>query len=202
MRTVLIYFAILSLISCVRPLERRTTVVIEKQVKEALDNPESYEAISTVIDSAFTPKDDANIYTSVAELHKLIGKLEEYKFKAARAERVMKIWKKPYENGFGHINYEKSEEDFGYYTQQIKNYSSEIDNRRSFLRKVTAHRSRFIGYKVTHMYAAKDAFGNNIVGEKIFITDKTMNRILAEYDSNDKEYQTVQRVYRELKNTQ
>lgn len=189
---------IISTSSCVRPREYRPNALIEERVKLSLDNPNSYEVISTVIDSAFSPKDDPDTYAKAVELHKLLTKLKEYKFKAARAERVMKIWKIPHEKGLGHINYEKSKDDFEYYTFQIKHYSSEIDKLRTFLQEVSACRPLFMGYKVKHMYSAKDVSGNHIVGEKILIIDKTMKRILADYDSNDKEYQAIQRVYQEI----
>ena len=54
---------------------------------------------------------------------------------------------------------------------------------------------RFIGYKVAHSYSAQDAEGEPFVGEKVYIIDKDMNAIIAEYDTDSLDYIMVQTMY-------
>lgn len=54
---------------------------------------------------------------------------------------------------------------------------------------------RFIGYKVTHSYSAQDAEGEPFIGEKVYIIDKDMNAIIAEYDTDSLDYIMVQTMY-------
>ena len=54
---------------------------------------------------------------------------------------------------------------------------------------------RFIGYKVTHSYSAQDAEGEPFIGEKVYIIDKDMNAIIAEYDTDNLDYIMVQTMY-------
>ena len=55
---------------------------------------------------------------------------------------------------------------------------------------------RFIGYKVTHSYSAQDDTGEAFSGEKVYIMDKDMKTILAEYDADSMDYIMVQTMYR------
>ena len=54
---------------------------------------------------------------------------------------------------------------------------------------------RFIGFKVVHCYSAQDAKGEPFVGEKVFIIDKDVNTIIAEYDTDSLDYIMVQTMY-------
>ena len=55
---------------------------------------------------------------------------------------------------------------------------------------------RFIGYKVTHSYSAQDDTGEVLSGEKVYIMDKGMTDILAEYDTGSLNYIMVQTMYK------
>lgn len=54
---------------------------------------------------------------------------------------------------------------------------------------------RFIGYKVTHCYSAQDDNGEALPHEKVYVLDKDMKTILAEYDTDSVDYIMVQTMY-------
>lgn len=54
---------------------------------------------------------------------------------------------------------------------------------------------RFIGYKDTHCYSAQNDNGEALPHEKVYILDKDMKTILAEYDTDSVDYIMVQTMY-------
>lgn len=200
-KIVLFSIAILSLVSCVRTPEDLANSLIRERVKNTLFFPDSYEAIETVVDSAFTPKDDPAFYDKALELYNLFTVVEACRSEADRAERVMNIWKNPYLDGLGQVNYKQSKKNFEKYSEQVKYYTSKIEQEKDYLQEIINVKPKFIGFKVTHKFRAKTNSGNVMIGEKVFITNEDMTQILAGYDSDKEEYMLVQRIYQTIQET-
>ncbi len=54
---------------------------------------------------------------------------------------------------------------------------------------------RFIGYKVAHRFEILDNMGNKVQKNMVYIMDEKLTKILAEYDTESKEYIMVQSMY-------
>ena len=54
---------------------------------------------------------------------------------------------------------------------------------------------RFIGFKVTHRFSAKNGDGETFTGEKVYIMDKDMKKIIAQYNIESIDYIMVQTMY-------
>lgn len=191
----------LSLVSCVRTPEDKANSIIRERVKNSLFFPDSYEAIETVVDSAFAPKDDPAFYDKALELYNLFVAVEAYRGAADRAERVMNVWKNPYLDGLGQVNYKQSKKNFEKYSKQVEYYTAKIEKEKDYLQEVINAHPRFIGFKVTHKFRAKTNSGDVLIGEKIFITNEEMTEILAGYDSDKEEFMLVQRIYQTIQET-
>ena len=147
----LIVLAVISILSCSQSPQNEVNALIQKNVEKTLSHPESYEALQTVVDSAFAPFDDPAFFEKTLEICKMNIEEESDSLAAKIAERGQEL---------------------------IAMMGTEY---------------RFIGYKVTHSYSARDDEGVTFTGEKVYIMDKDMKNVLAEYDSMD--YIMVQAMY-------
>lgn len=198
-KSIFLSFAILTLVSCVRAPEDKVNSIIQERVKNSLFFPESYQAIETVVDSAFAPKDDPVFYDRAMNLYRLFVAVEECRSKAARAERVMNAWIAPYLNGIGQLNYRHAKYEFEKYNEQVEYYTAKIEKEKDYLQGLINCQPAFIGFKFTHRFRAKTNSGNVTIGEKVFITNKDMTQVLVGYDSDEEEYMLVQRFYQTIK---
>lgn len=200
-KLVLFALALFCMISCSQTPENKVSSLIRANIEKSLAHPDSYEAIETVVDSAFAPKDDPAFYDKALALCNLFAVVEACRSEADRAERVMNIWENPYLDGLGQINYKQSKKKFEKYSEQVKYYTSKIEQEKDYLQEIINAHPRFIGFKVTHKFRAKTNSGDVLIGEKIFITNEEMTEILAGYDSDKEEYMLVQRIYQTIQET-
>lgn len=197
-KSIFLSFAILTLVSCVRAPEDKVNSIIQERVKNSLFFPESYQAIETVVDSAFAPKDDPVFYDRAMNLYRLFVAVEVCRSKAHRAERTMNVWKNPYAKGFGNVNYKQEKAIFEKYSKQVEYYTAKIEKEKDYLQGLISCQPAFIGFKFTHRFRAKTNSGNVTIGEKVFITNKDMTQVLVGYDSDEEEYMLVQRFYQTI----
>lgn len=152
-KTMLIGLAVISILSCSQSPQNEVNALIQKNVEKTLSHPESYEALQTVVDSAFAPFDDPAFFEKTLEICKMNIEEESDSLAAKIAERGQEL---------------------------IAMMGTEY---------------RFIGYKVTHSYSARDDEGVTFTGEKVYIMDKDMKNVLAEYDTDSMDYIMVQSMY-------
>ena len=149
----LIVLAVISILSCGQSSQNEVNALIQKDVEKTLSHPESYEALQTVVDSAFAPFDDPAFFEKTLEICKMNIEEESDSLSAKIAERGQEL---------------------------IAMMGTEY---------------RFIGYKVTHSYSAQNDEGYTFTGEKVYILDKDMKNVLAEYDTDSMDYIMVQAMY-------
>ena len=159
------------------------------------EHPESYEAVETVVDSAFAPKDDPAFYEKSLKVCKLAMDAQEYDDKAKRAKSSMAIWSGPYQSAFGRTQYNEEKEKYDGYTKKVESLKDKIQKVGEEMKKLAEPGRRFIGYKVSHTFRAKNNEGNVLMGKYVYIMDDGLTKILAEYDTDSDEYQMVQAVY-------
>lgn len=153
-KMLLFLLAILCMLSCGQSQENKVNTLIQENIKKSLSHPESYMAIKTVVDSAFTPFDDPAFFNKTLEICKI--NMEELNDSLTAA-----VWRHGQE-----------------------------------LMGIMGNEYRFIGFRVTHDYNAEDEEGIPFAGKKIFIIDKEMKTILAEYDPDSLDYIMVQTMYK------
>ena len=67
----LIGLAVISILSCSQSPQNEVNALIQKNVEKTLSHPESYEALQTVVDSAFAPFDDPAFFEKTLEICKM-----------------------------------------------------------------------------------------------------------------------------------
>ena len=66
-----VVFVILAILitACSQSPEQKANALIQEKVKNSLYHPETYEAVETIIDSAFAPKDDPAFYEKTLKIY-------------------------------------------------------------------------------------------------------------------------------------
>lgn len=126
--------------SCVKSPEDKANVLIEEHVKSCLFKPDTYENVSTHIDSAFTPYCDPAFHEMLFKLKKIAKdtdkcdrKIEEEKREASQAKSFMTI----YCDGYGahsRNEYQKYKEE---YEEHNRKMEEQIKKKDELIAKVT-----------------------------------------------------------------
>jgi len=143
-----------SLILCGKSFRDQTIASVSEDIGKSLIDPEKYETISTVIDSAFAPFDDPVFFEKTLKICKMsVGELDD-------------------------------------------SLIAEIQEHGQELIDMMGSEYRFIGFKVTQDYCLRDDKTEIASEKKIYIMDKDMTNIFAEYDINSLDYIMVQAMYK------
>ena len=152
-KLVLFALALFCMISCSQTPENKVSSLIRANIEKSLAHPDSYEAIETVVDSAFAPFDDPAFYQKTLEICLM--------------------------------NVEELDDSL---TKEVQKHIQELS-------EMMGLEYRFIGFKVTHRYSAKNDDGETFTGEKVYIMDKDMKNIIAQYNTESIDYIMVQTMY-------
>ncbi len=155
MKKVLLFVLVMfSLMLCGKSYRDQTVASVSVDIGESLIDPEKYEIIGTVIDSAYAPFDDPVFFEKTLKICKMsVGELDD-------------------------------------------SLIAEIQERGKELIDMMGSEYRFIGFKVTQDYCLRDDNTEIASEKKIYIMDKDMNNIFAEYDTNSLDYIMVQAMYK------
>ena len=192
-----IYFLVASLLfaACGQSPEEKAKKLVEESVKKSLYHPESYEPVEVILDSAFAPKDDPEVYEKAVKLCKLSKSGQEYEDNMKRAKSSMAIWSGPYMSSYSRNEYNEAKEKFDFYNDKVEETRSKIEKIYKDIVKLAEPGRRFIGFKVSHKFRAKNNNGDVLMGSYIYLVDKNITEILAEYDTESEEYQMVHALY-------
>lgn len=182
--------------ACSQSPEQKAQKLVEEQIKKSLYHPETYEAVETVLDSAFAPKDDPAVYEKALKLCKLAIAAQEYDEKMKHAKSSMAIWSGPYMSAYGRNEYNEAKEEYELYEGKLNEIKGKIEKVYKDIEKLAEPGRHFIGFKVTHKYRANNNSGNTLIGNHVFLLDEKLENILAEYDADGEEYQMVQALFR------
>lgn len=151
-KALLFVLVMVSLMLCGKSYRNQT--VVSENIGRSLIDPEKYETIGTVIDSAFAPFDDPVFFEKTLKICKMsVGELDD-------------------------------------------SLIAEIQGHGQELIDMMGSEYRFIGFKVTQDYCLRDDKTEIASEKKIYIMDKDMTNIFAEYDTNSLDYIMVQAMYK------
>ena len=151
-KALLFVLVMVSLMLCGKSYRNQT--VVSENIGRSLIDPEKFETIGTVIDSAFAPFDDPVFFENTLKICKMsVGELDD-----SMAIEIQKCGQ-----------------------ELIDMMGSEY---------------RFIGFKITQDYCLRDDKTEIASEKKIYIMDKDMTNIFAEYDTNSLDYIMVQAMYK------
>ena len=182
--TILLISSAIVFIACNNSPEEKTEVLINKTMKECLFNPKTYNPVETIVDSAFSPKDDPSFFELLKEFRDVCDDFNEQKSIVNEAKSFSVSSRKAFSaddeyNAEYDIAMEKAEM---LLSRMLKKFHE--------LEQLSNAEPRFIGYRAIHTYRTKNKVGETIVGQNVFIIDEKCESVLFFCDK--KEYDHFQ----------
>lgn len=189
-----IYFALLycacvfSITSCALSNEDKAEKLIKETLKEHLFYPDSYESLSTIVDSMYIdPTAIEPIMEIKDDIEKTLTKINECEREIEHAESTMEIfapdaYSTPYSRG----SYKRAKEKKEKVVSDLDKYNNRLLDRLSSLKEnVTKyHKGKFTGWIVRHRFRSRNGAGTMYVpGNMVFFCDKEFTSCFG-YDSD------------------
>lgn len=163
--------------SCTLTNEQRAEKLVSQCVKDYLAYPDSYEAISTTIDSTrFVVSTVEPLLEIVKEVSSLSSKIEYAEIDLQSAQSTMEIFAP---DGFYYSDYERgkynrAKEEVAKHKADIQNYKEKLQNKILSLKQTASnlYSDEVCGWVVTHRYRSKGDNGEQLAPqEMVFFCD-------------------------------
>lgn len=181
--------------SCQKSPEAKAESLIEVSLKKNLYHPDSYEAVETQLDSAFTPLDDPRFYEKTLKLAIYDQEAVKLDKDLKEAKSSMAIYSDRY-NDFSRNEYQEAKEKYEKKQAELETIKDKAEKLIDEIRAETQKSPSFIGFKAKHKYRANNNAGNTVFGMQLFLFDKEISSIITSYDMDAEEYQLVQQWYK------
>lgn len=201
MKKILSFVAVvITAVSCSPSLESKAELLIQKNVKNSLYVPDSYDPVSTTaLDSAFAPLDAPEFYEKTLQLVKLGVEIDKCDREAAHKQSSMALYESvPYPTAYDKAEYNEAKAEYEKAMETKKKAEAKAMEIVEELRKLASQEPKFIGYKVTHRYRAQTNGGTTQFGQTLFLFDENVEKTLAMYDVESDEYKAVQLLYSQM----
>lgn len=181
--------------SCQKSPEAKAESLIETTLKKNLYHPESYEAVETQLDSAFTPLDDPRFYEKTLKLAIYDQEAVKLDKDLKEAKSSMAIYSDRYSE-YSRNEYQEAKEKYEKKQAELETIKDKAEKLIDEIRAETQKSPSFIGFKAKHKYRANNNAGNTVFGMQLFLFDKEISSITTSYDMDAEEYQLVQQWYK------
>lgn len=179
------------LASCTPSPEEKAEQLVAESLKGTLYHPDSYEPISTTLDSAFINFENlAQFGVVCSELGEQIQQQEEYQRELRSAESSISIYAPDgyYYSEHSRVKYNQYKEECEEYQRKLEKLTPKIEASVAELRNLSDNLAseEFTGWFVTHRFTSKN--GANTVtlpGHMIFICDKELTKCGSGMDAED-----------------
>lgn len=176
---------LLMAIACAPSPQEKAEALVKEAIQKSLYIPDSYEAVETQLDSAFTPYHDPAFVATVLDICKKGVELDELDSKMKRAKSSMSIWSGPYMTSFGRNQYNEAKEEYETAKGKYDALTAKIQKMAEGLREQIEKEPEFIGCRVHHTYRAQNNAGNVLMGGAYFLLDKDLTQIIAQWDEEE-----------------
>lgn len=180
MKNVIIFlFCVVALVmtSCTLSNEEKAESLVKKTLKDFLYHPDSYEPISTRIDSMFIDVTTIEPIMKISdEIKDLIFKINRCEMEFESAESSMDIWSSDgYSSKFYRGEYSRAKKEKEEAEHDLDKYTRKLSERLASLKGYVTkyHKGEFTGWIVSHRFRSLNGVGSmTIPGEMIFFCDK------------------------------
>ena len=165
------------MVSCSLSNEKKAERLIKETLKDYLYHPESYEPISTRVDSMFIDVTTIEpIMEASDKIKDLISKINRCEEKIESAESSMDIWApNGYSTQYSRGEYARAKKEKEEAKADLEKYKKKLSEQCASLKEnvVKYHKDEFTGWAVTHRFKSLNGVGSmSIMGEMIFFCDK------------------------------
>ncbi|MBW9199972.1 hypothetical protein EVD32_08795 [Bacteroidales bacterium SW299] len=182
--TLSLFAVALIMVSCTPSNEEKAEKLVKETLKDYLYHPDSYEPISTRIDSMFIDVATIEPIMKICdEISDLISKIDKCEMDIESAETSMNIYAPDgYSSQFTRGEYarakkekEEAQSDLDKYTKKL---SGELASLKEYVDKY--HKGEFTGWAVSHRFRSLNGAGSmTIPGEMIFFCDKEFTNCIS-----------------------
>ena len=163
--------------SCTLSNEGKAKKLVKETLKNYLYHPNSYEPISTRVDSIFIDVTTIEPIMEISnEIKDLISKINECERKIESAESSMDIWApNDYSSQFSRGNYARAKKEKEDAKSDLDKYTKKLSGQLVSLKENVAkyYKGEFTGWAVSHRFRSLNGAGSmTIPGEMIFFCDK------------------------------
>lgn len=176
MKKILVILALI-MTSCTPSNEEKAEKLIKETLKEYLYHPDSYEPLSTRVDSMFIDVTTIEPIMEISdEIKDLMSKINKYKRDIESAESSMDIW---YPNGYSSQYsrgaYARAKKEKEEAQSNLDKYTKKLSGQFVSLKENVAkyHKGEFTGWAVTHRFRSLNGAGSMTIHEEmIFFCDE------------------------------
>ena len=172
------------LFSCEESFEKKVDNLVTSTIKTTLYYPDSYDPITTEIDSAFTPLGDPKLINKMLEVHGLIEKLNVHIEEMNDAKSEVALWIDSY-SPYAVTQYQEAVNRFNIAHKKGQKIAEEIMKIGEEVTEMEQKGSEFIGYLIDHRYRAQNNADNVLIDNVFLIINKDATEVLAAYTSED-----------------
>lgn len=175
--TLVLCAVVLVMTSCTLSNKEKAEKLVKETLKDYLYHPDSYEPLSTKVDSMFidvtTIEPIMEISDDIKDLMSKINKCErEIKF----TESSMDIWDpNRFSSQYSRGEYARAKKEKEETSSDLEKYTKKLSEQLASLKKYVAkyHKGEFTGWTVSHRFRSLNGAGTmTIPGEMIFFCDK------------------------------
>ena len=177
--SLLLYCAVvLIMTSCTLSKEEKAEKLIKETLKDYLYHPDSYEPLSTRVDSVFIDATTIDPIMEISDKIKdLLSKIKRCEGKIESAESSMDIWAPSYgySSQFSRGEYSRAKKEKEEAKSDLDKYTKKLSEQLAFLKENVAkyYKGKFTGWAVSHRFRSLNGAGSmTIPGEMIFFCDE------------------------------
>ena len=208
----LLISSIILITSCIQTTEDKINNLVEQHIKTCLYVPDSYESVTTKVDSAFTPYNDPGFHEKLMTLNKYSDNISEHdanikseEWEISSAKSSMAIWSDGYSATARH-EYKEAKEQL---SEHQKKYEELLAEKEKLIKKgkqlydeiikETKSPKRFIGYQVNHRYRAENNDGQKLLGDVLYVFNKDLSKMLLVYDLDSNDFHIIEELIKQIK---
>lgn len=163
--------------SCTLSNEEKAEKLVKETLKDYLYHPDSYEPISTRVDSMFVDVSTIEPIMKISEdIKESITKINRSERAIESAESSMDIWApNGYSSQFSRGEYARAKKEKEEAQSNLEKYSKKLTEQLASLKENVAkyHKGEFTGWAVSHRFKSLNGAGSmTIPGEMIFFCDE------------------------------
>lgn len=173
-----LFFAVaLIMTSCTPSNEEKAEKLVKETLKDYLYHPDSYESISTRIDSMFIDIATIDPIMEISDdIKKMLSKINKYEEIVKFTETSMNIYAPDgYSSQFTRGEYTRAKKEKEEAQSDLERYTKKLSEQLASLKENVAkyHKEEFTGWAVIHRFKSLNSAGSTTVpGEMIFFCNK------------------------------
>lgn len=172
-------------VACTKTPEQKAEALIKDAILKSLVFPDTYQAVETSLDSAFTPSHDPEVINTVLDICKKGMEMDKLDKEMKRAKSSMAIWSGSYMSAYDKEQYRQAKEGYNAAKSRYDALMEKARKSAEALKEMLVKDQKFEGFYAHHRYRARNNADNTILSGKYFLFDKDISKIIAQWEEEE-----------------